>query len=399
MKKILIVNNNMKPGGVQKSLYNLLWEMEGRYDVTLVLFRRVGEYAFSLPQGVKVLECRSLFRYLGISQGECKTLRDKLVRGILAAVSRVLGRDAAMKLLLLSQKTLDGEYDCAISFLHNGRPKSFYGGAQDFVLHRVRARKKIAFLHCDYGRCGADHPANNRMLDRFDAVAACSEGCRDAFLRANPHMAEKCVTVRNFHRVAELRALADRDAVIYEENAVNLVLIARLAREKGIHRAVLAMKDTPARTRLHIIGGGPEETRLKDLVRSLGLSDRVRFYGEQGNPWRFLKYADLLLLTSFQEAAPMVLEEARCLGVPVLTVRTLSSEEMVTREGSGWVCENDQSALNEMLQSLLADPEVLNEKKVQLQGTGVHNAAAEQQFTALIGGDHESTCTGACKTE
>ena len=44
MKKIIIVNNNMKVGGVQKSLCNLLWELDRlrEYDVTLALFSPVG---------------------------------------------------------------------------------------------------------------------------------------------------------------------------------------------------------------------------------------------------------------------------------------------------------------------------------------------------------------------
>ena len=55
MKKILIVNNNMKVGGVQKSLYNLLWSMDGAYEITLLLFQKTGEYIDHLPAGVKVL--------------------------------------------------------------------------------------------------------------------------------------------------------------------------------------------------------------------------------------------------------------------------------------------------------------------------------------------------------
>ena len=40
MKKLIIVNNNMKIGGVQKSLTNLLHSIHGRYDITLLLFSK-----------------------------------------------------------------------------------------------------------------------------------------------------------------------------------------------------------------------------------------------------------------------------------------------------------------------------------------------------------------------
>ena len=52
MKKILFVNSDMKVGGVQKSLLNLLWEISGRYDVTLLLFSPQGAYLKQLPPDV-----------------------------------------------------------------------------------------------------------------------------------------------------------------------------------------------------------------------------------------------------------------------------------------------------------------------------------------------------------
>lgn len=78
MKKLLIVNNNMKIGGVQKSLCNLLWNICGEYDVTLCLFDKNGEYLDDIPDTVDVIACDSLFRYLGMSQAECVHLSDTL---------------------------------------------------------------------------------------------------------------------------------------------------------------------------------------------------------------------------------------------------------------------------------------------------------------------------------
>lgn len=387
MKKIIIVNNNMKVGGVQKSLYNLLWETEGKYEVTLLLFCRLGEYADKLPPGVRVLEVGGLLRYLGISQGECRGLAEKLTRLTLAALSRVFGRAAVLKLLCMTRKKLPETYDCAISFLHNGRPEALYGGTQDFVLHCVRAKKKIAFLHGDYRSCGADNPRNNRMMARFDVIAACSDGCRKAFCEVMPELAERCVTVRNFHRLEEIRALARKEPVCYEKGCIHVVMVSRLSHEKAIHRAVAAAGKAAEQgltMLLHLVGGGPEEAALRTQAEALGIRDRVRFYGQQSNPYRFLKNADLFLLTSYHEAAPMVIEEARCLGIPVLTTRTTSSEEMVTRENCGWVCENEQEALDEVLLTLLREPQQLQQMKESLRGRPMDNDTALRQFTALI---------------
>lgn len=382
MKKILIVNNNMEVGGVQKSLYNLLWALEEEYDVTLFLFSKTGEYADKLPENVKIKECKSLFRYLGISQGKCFGA-DKIKRGVLAVICKIFGRSAVMKILIASQKILPEEYDCAIAYLQNGNIKNFYGGVQDFVIYCTRAKRKIAFLHCDYANCGANCESNNNLLEKFDGIAACSEGCRNAFVSVLPKLEEKCVTVKNCHRFNEIKSLADEETITYDGRDFNIIMVSRLAHEKAIERGIEAAafaieKGYPVK--LHIVGGGPMKEMLCSKAKEFGISERVVFYGEQGNPFRFMKNADLFMLTSYHEAAPLVIEEAASIGVPVLTVKTTSSKEMVSEKGFGIVCENNTEALKTELLKLLADKEKISVLKKRACSNKMDNSKALLQF-------------------
>ena len=390
MKKIVFVNNNMKVGGVQKSLYNLLWALDahGGYDVTLLLFSKTGAYLEALPKGIHVVECGGPFRYLGKSQGEYKHSRkDYLLRGCLAAIARLFGRRTAIRLMRLTQPRLEGRYDCAVSFLHNGRRKAFYGGAQDYVLHCVDAHRKVAFLHGDYGRCGAHHPANDRMMARFDTVAACSDGCRQAFVTALPQLAERCVTVRNCHRYDEIARLAAEDPPVYSADAAHAVLVARLTHEKGVDRAIAAVAEANNRgvaVHLHVVGDGPLRESLQQQAAQLGVADAVHFYGEQTNPYRYVQPADFLLVSSYHEAAPMVIDEALSLGVPVLTTATTSAKEMVTARHGGWVCENTLSALTDALVQVASDPVGLAAIKAALVGPWDNREALAQLERAFI---------------
>lgn len=391
MKKIIIVNNNMKVGGVQKSLYNLLWTLDGSYDVTLLLFRNTGSYADLLPPNVKIVECDSLFRLLGVSQGECKGI-DIIMRAVLVLITRLLGRKTAMRFVLASQKVLPETYDFAISFLHNGNIKNFYGGTQEFVLHRINADKKVAFIHCDYSTCGADHPDNNRMISQFDVIAACSDGCREAFESVLPKLAQKSVTVRNCHRINEIQAFAFDEPVVYGKGVMNVVMVSRLTHEKGIERAIEAIRyasENAVPVALHIVGGGPMESQLREIASVSGIGECVHFYGEQKNPYRYMTNADLLLMTSFHEAAPMVIEEASCLSLPVLTVRTTSSCEMVTQPGVGWVCDNEQQALNDALVRVLSNRGELECMKQMMRIKAMNNDIALRQFKQLIEDSYE----------
>ena len=157
MKKILIINNNLHIGGVQKALVNLLWSIQDQYDITLLLFYKGGALLPELPEKVKVLSAGGAWRYLGMTRDDVQTLADKLGRAFFAAVTRLLGRKYAVPLMSLGQKKLK-DYDVAISYLHNGGDKVFYGGCNDFVLKAVDAKKKMTFLHCDYSDCtGPSH--------------------------------------------------------------------------------------------------------------------------------------------------------------------------------------------------------------------------------------------------
>ena len=80
----------------------------------------------------------------------------------------------------------------------------------------------------------------------------------------------------------------------------------------------------------------------------------------------------------------MVIHEAIALALPVLTVETTSSQEMVAQSGAGWVCPNDQQALNEALLDLLAHPEKIEKTRAFLTEQPVDNTAAAKQFYRLI---------------
>lgn len=80
MKRILIVNNNMHIGGVQKALLNLLQTLHADYDITLLLFYRGGALLNEVPSDVRVCAADGAFRYFGMTKNDVSTVRDRLLR-------------------------------------------------------------------------------------------------------------------------------------------------------------------------------------------------------------------------------------------------------------------------------------------------------------------------------
>ena len=385
-EKIVFVTNNLQIGGVQISLLNLIKEIHNDFDVTVLSFFCKEEYKELLPANVKLVGLKSPFKFLGVSQGELKGRPfEYIVRSFWAFWVKLFGRSNAVKLMSFFQRKIGG-YDVAVSFLHEGAQKSVYGGCNEFVLKKVKADQKIAWLHCDFEQCGANNANSRKIYEQFDKIVACSEGCKNSFVNCLPELENKCVAIRNCNDYERIKQLAE-NGVEYDKGYFNIVTVARLSQEKGIERAIEAVKyckDNGYKVRYHIVGSGITEPVLKKAVQDFGLQNDVFFYGNQTNPYKFMVNADLFLLTSYHEAAPMVFDEAACLGVPVLATKTTSTDEMIVDNKSGFVCENSAEAVKNSLFEIVGSPSKLDTVREELKKRKFDNESIVLKLKALF---------------
>ncbi len=386
MKKIIFVINNFETGGVQKSLLNLLLEIHDKYEITLLTFFGNDEFEKSLPKDIKVIKLKNSFRQLGLSSTHIKNKSFLYAERIFyVTVTKFFGRSFAIRLMSLFKKKYKG-YDVAISYIHEASQKSLYGGCNEFVLNMVKAKKKVGWLHCDFSLCGANNPRSKEIYSKFDTIVACSEGCRKAFLKCLPEFEEKTVSIRNCNDYEQIKNLAG-DGIKFDKEYFNIVTVARLSKEKGIERALEAVNaciKQGFKMKYHIVGSGDKELFLKQRVTELSLGDAVVFYGNRQNPYPYIKNADLFLLCSYHEAAPMVFDEAACLGVPVLATETTSTYEMLQKTGNGVVCKNEQVDLTNTLLEIVSQQERLNEIKNNLANETFDNNNSINMFQQII---------------
>ncbi|MEX2215032.1 MAG: glycosyltransferase [Phycisphaeraceae bacterium] len=103
-------------------------------------------------------------------------------------------------------------------------------------------------------------------------------------------------------------------------DAIVMGVVSRLSVEKGVDRAIdtlAALSPTYPKLELHIVGDGPEYDRVKKQAATLGVSERVKFWGWQSDSRRYFETFDFLLLPSHTEGFPNVVLEAMAMGVPV----------------------------------------------------------------------------------
>jgi len=99
------------------------------------------------------------------------------------------------------------------------------------------------------------------------------------------------------------------------------VCAGRLNRFKGVSLAIKAVgreKDW----RLHVVGSGPDRTRLEAIARTERLGERIAFTSWLGQQelWELLRSADALLLPTLKEGASFIAVESQTLRTPVIAL-------------------------------------------------------------------------------
>lgn len=147
-------------------------------------------------------------------------------------------------------------------------------------------------------------------------------------------------------------------------NTLTLVTVARLALTKGHELVFRALKNARASghdVRYLLVGSGPYEPELRRLVGELGIGEHVEILGSlsETEVRRVLQErADVFVLASEVEAAPVAIMEAAACGVPVITSRVGGTPDMLVPGESGlFIEQRDVDALTTHVEALARDPE------------------------------------------
>lgn len=145
-----------------------------------------------------------------------------------------------------------------------------------------------------------------------------------------------------------------RDA---ELAVVHLGRLEYAKRQEVLVEAWPAILAAVPQARLILIGDGPDETRLRELVRERGLEDAVRFAGPYPRAHEVLTGADVVVLPSRYEGWPVVLLEALIAGCAIAASDVGGVREQVGDAGVIVPASSDADAWAEALIALLKDPE------------------------------------------
>ena len=286
--RVLFAIGSLRLGGSQHVLIELLKGLDRRlFDPHLALLEDGGEFRDRVPLDVTVhsLEVRRARMAVLPLASLCWNLRPQVV----LSFSAQLNTAAIVAQLFMPRKTPVLAREGA-----NVTLPTIAGAARRFIYRTV-------YAHAHQVICQSD--------DMVERLSCC--------FRIPRH---RLVRIYNSVDAAGLNSLAQGRSP-YDTVGPNLVAVSRLVPVKGID---LLIESMPEVIRLHphatltLVGGGPQESQLRRLVKTIGLEGAIRFAGFCANPFPFIYHAHLLVIASRSDALPNVALEALALGTPVV---------------------------------------------------------------------------------
>ncbi len=170
------------------------------------------------------------------------------------------------------------------------------------------------------------------------------------------------------------------------EDRFVVIVVAQLIHEKGIDVVLRALTQLPDQAVLWVVGAGDQAATLQALSHTLGLDQRVKFFGLQRQVEPFLQAADCFVLASrWQEAAGLVLLEAQAAGLPVVASRIGGIPEYVREARSGFlVAPDDDTDLARHVRALCNDADLCRRMGRQARALAVENFSVDSQLPAWL---------------
>ena len=148
------------------------------------------------------------------------------------------------------------------------------------------------------------------------------------------------------------------------KNQKLLILIGDELRKRGIGNFAI-----------WLIGDGPKRQEYAQLANSLGLTDHVKFYGQQPEPWQLVSQSDLYVHTALNDNCPYSIIEALAVKTPVLALPVGGIPEMLPKH-AGLLTGTDVETLTDQVEAYFN-----LEKRMQLkQAQALH---ADDYFNHL----------------
>ncbi|PCF51844.1 N-acetyl-alpha-D-glucosaminyl L-malate synthase BshA [Staphylococcus delphini] len=255
------------------------------------------------------------------------------------------------------------EYDLDVLHMHYAIPHAICG-----ILARQMSGKDIKIMTTLHGTditvLGYDHSLRNAIkfgIEQSDIVTSVSESLK---AETNEIIApqKEIVPIYNFVRESEFptgynTGLKESYGIAQDEKV--FIHVSNFRKVKRIDTIIdtFALVRKHIKSKLLLIGDGPELQDMRMKVREMDLSEDVLFLGKQDCMSNFYQMSDIVLLMSEKESFGLTLLEAMKTGVVPIGTRAGGIQEVIQHRETGFLVDigDSQTAADYALKLLTDD--------------------------------------------
>lgn len=359
MKKRIFINiHYLEIGGAERALLGLLSSLNpDKVDIDLFVNQHTGEFMPLIPEWVNLLP--EISEYTCIERPITTIVKEGHVGIALRRIWAKHKHKQYLNTLTVEQRQHDasvfqyvadavegalpslahlGEYDLAISFLQ----------PHNIVLNKVKAKKKICWIHTDYSTIHINHDLELPVWNAFDYVVSISNDCIRAFVQTFPELKDKIVLIENILSPLFVRQQADlyevKAEMPDEPDVVKILTIGRFSPPKkieGIPHICAEMERLGADFRWYVIGYGPDR-EIQEALDKYGMRHRMKLLGKKSNPYPYIKACDIYAQPSIYEGKSVTVREAQILCKPVVITDYPTAKSQITHGVDGVIVPLDE---------------------------------------------------------
>lgn len=397
--RIFIAMHYMEIGGAETALVGLLNALDpARVDVDLFLYDHRGEMMQFIPEWVNLLP--QIHKY-SVLERPIVELVKRGFWGIAAArmwakrISKVAYKRSGSK--LENNGGLDKMSKCTTPLLPKINPSMTYDLAISFltphriVAEKVKAKKKIAWIHTDYTRVWVDAEEELKVWQKYDYVASISGDVTNTFLQVFPSLAPKIVEIENILSPSFVRKraeLEDTDKEFRQTDKISLLSIGRYSEQKNYDNVPDICKRLIGKTKLnikwYIIGYGGDEALIRQKIKEAGMEEHVILLGKRSNPYPYIKACDIYVQPSRYEGKSVTVREAQMLCKPVVVTNYPTAPSQIRSGVDGVIVPMDNEGCANGLAEVICDKPLQERIIAHLKTHDYGNESEVEKIYTLI---------------
>lgn len=381
MHRILILNNDLDLGGIQKSLIDFLEYLTSRagYEIHLVLWQKGGVLREKIPASVNVIELAHVKTWDFITKEKSLIKKGRLFAQYLKFnfYSRIIKKP------WLFYPKIKQHYNTVISYSQNGYPRFF-------AIDNVSADKKyLWYHHGSYESTGAVYKLDKEYYGKFNRLVTVSSANKQMLVQYFPEYSDKFVVIPNIINVNEVISNANQEISDYShtEGIFNFVTVSRFSKEKGINLAIdiaTQLKKQGLKFRWYFIGDGDTFVKIAEAIKQRNIGDVCVLLGSKENPYPYMKLADLYIQTSYVESQSITIYEALALKKLIVTTDLPALKDALQNGKLGVLCEPDAVKFTQKIINILNDKVAKTKLTEAVEKYNVSNDIAYQNINELL---------------